>query len=582
MRISKPSGPSSEIAAALSLCRRALLGVALFSGMSNLLMLTGSMYMLELYDRVLPSRSIPTLLGLYVLAFIVFAFQAGLDMVRARIMSRVGIALDESLSGRVYDAIVRLPLRANSSGGIQPLRDLDQLRAFLGGSGPIALFDLPWIPLYLGLCFAFHFWLGVTTLIGTIGLVVITLLTEFNTRTPMREAGEFAQSRNALMEAGRRNAEVLRAMGMSGRLNRAWAISNREYLVRTARANDVAGDLGAISKVARMALQSAVLGVGAYLVIMQEATAGVMIAASILAGRGLAPVDLAIANWRGFIGARQSRERLEKLLAILPEEQEPMELPTPTAILSVEGVTVVPPGASMPVISDVTLTLRSGQALGIIGPSASGKSTLARALVGVWQPLRGKVRLDNASLEQLSLEARGKYIGYLPQDVELIEGTVALNISRFEENADPQSILAAAKAAGVHEMILRLPDGYATRVGESGAALSAGQRQRIGLARALYGAPFLVVLDEPNSNLDSDGEEALSQAILGVRARGGILLVIAHRPSALAGVDQVLVMNSGRVQLLGPKDEILNKLRRPMTAPAQPLRAIAERQGGLS
>jgi PrtD family type I secretion system ABC transporter len=582
MRISKLSGPPSEVAAALSLCRRALVGVGLFSGMSNLLMLTGSMFMLELYDRVLPSRSIPTLMGLSIIALIIFGFQAGLDMVRARIMGRIGMALDESLSDRVYDAIVRFPLKANNSGGLQPLRDLDQLRAFLGSSGPIALFDLPWIPLYLGLCFVFHFWLGMTALVGTLGLVGITLLTEIKTRSPMREAGEFAQLRNALMEAGRRNAEVLRAMGMSRRLNRVWADANRQYLARSARASDVTADLGAISKIARMALQSAVLGVGAYLVILQEATAGVMIAASILAGRGLAPVDLAIANWRGFVGARQSRERLEKLLTLLPEEQEPMELPNPTATLSVEGITVVPPGASMPAISDVTLALKSGQALGIIGPSASGKSTLARTLVGVWQPQRGKVRLDNAALEQLSLEARGKYVGYLPQDVELIEGTVAENISRFAEKVDAFKIVAAANAAGVHEMILRLPNGYETRVGESGAAISAGQRQRIGLARALYGVPFLVVLDEPNSNLDSDGEHALTQAILGVRARGGILVVVAHRPSALAGVDQVLVMNSGRVQLLGPKDEILNNVLRPPSAPTPPLRAVSERQGGMS
>ena len=575
--------PQSEIASALALCRRAFIGVGLFSGMINILMLTGSLYMLELYDRVLPSRSIPTLLGLSFIVLVLYGFQAGLDMVRARIMLRVGVALDEALGLRVYDAIIRLPLKASAGGaGLQPLRDLDQLRAFLSGSGPSALFDLPWMPLYLGLCFVFHFWLGITALLGTIGLVGLTLMMEFKTRGPIRQSAEFGQLRNALAESARRNAEVLRAMGMGRRMAALWSDANRNYLDSLARAGDASGDVGAISKVARMALQSAVLGVGAYLVIQQDATAGVMIAASILASRGLAPVDLAIANWKGFVGARQSRERLDNLLRLLPKEREPMELPKPSVMFSVDAVSVVPPGGTQAVVHDVTFALKSGQALGVIGPSASGKSCLARALVGVWQPLRGKVRLDRAALEQLAPEVRGRHIGYLPQDVELLDGTVAENISRFAIDPNPADIVAAAKAAGVHDLILFLPDGYETRVGENGAAISAGQRQRIGLARALYGNPFLVVLDEPNSNLDSDGEQALTEAILNVRARGGVLVVIAHRPSALAGVDQVLVMGAGRVVTWGPKDEVLGKVLRQPAAPASPLRVVADRHGGAS
>jgi ATP-binding cassette subfamily C protein len=371
-------------------------------------------------------------------------------------------------------------------------------------------------------------------------------------------------------------------MGMGGRLTARWYKSNRECLSRSARVSDVTSDLGALSKAARMGLQSVVLGVGAYLVIQQEATGGVMIAASILSGRALAPVDLAIANWRGFVSARQSRERLDKLLMLLPREQQPMELPAPTETLTVEGVSAAPPGGSQAVIRDITFALRRGQALGIIGPSASGKTSLARALVGVWTPQRGKIRLDAAAMEQLSPDARSRHVGYLPQDVELFDGTVAENISRFAERLNPIAVVAAANAAGAHEMILRLPDGYETRLGVNGASISAGQRQRIGLARALFGSPFLIVLDEPNSNLDAEGDAALIQAILNVRARGGILVIVAHRPAVLASVDQVLVMGGGRVQAWGPKDEIVNKFVGRQPAPAMPLRVVAERPGGGS
>jgi ATP-binding cassette subfamily C protein len=411
-------------------------------------------------------------------------------------------------------------------------------------------------------------------------LVAVALLAELRTRAPTRAAASLAANRNALAAAGRRNAEVLRAMGMAGRTARLWGEANRKYLSAHARASDVAGGLGGVSKVLRMILQSAVLGVGAFLVIQQEATAGIIIAGSILTSRALAPVESSIANWKAFVAVRQAVQRLHQLLVLLPREREPMELPPPSATFSVESICVAPPSEQKLVVNDVSFALKRGQGLGIIGPSGSGKSSLARALVGVWPPARGKVRFDGATLEQWSCEALGRNIGYLPQDVELFDGTVGENISRFETAADPAATVAAAQAAHVHELILSLPDGYNARIGEGGMALSAGQRQRVALARALYGKPFVVVLDEPNSNLDADGEEALTRAILDVRARGGIVVVIAHRPSALAGVDQMLVMRQGTAQAFGEKDEILRKvLRQPAAVPA-PFRVFADAKGG--
>jgi PrtD family type I secretion system ABC transporter len=557
------SPPRSELALALRACRSAFIGVAVFSGIINLLMLTGSFYMLEVYDRVLPSRSIPTLVGLTVLAASVFMFLGIIDLIRARVLTRIGASLDEALSARVFDAIVRLPLKAEvRNDGLQSLRDLDALRAFLSGLGPTALFDMPWLPLYISICFVFHFWLGVTATVGALILIALTLLTEMLTRAPAKAATGFAMTRNALVETSRRNAEVLMAMGMASRLCRRWRLANDKFLASQEQAADVAGGLGAIGRILRMALQSAMLGVGAFLVIQQEATGGVIIAGSILAARALAPVDLAIANWRGFVAARQSWERLTKLLSLLPAQDTPMALPAPTKLLRVEKVTAAPPGTQKIVVQDVSFTLKAGSGLGIIGSSASGKTSLARILVGVWQPARGKVSLDGAALDQWDLESLGRHIGYLPQDVELISGTVAENIARFDPDASPMKIIAAAQTAGVHELILKLASGYETDVGEQGTALSAGQQQRIALARALYGDPFLVVLDEPNSNLDADGETALTQAMTKVRARGGIVVVVAHRPSALGALDQVLVMNGGKAQAFGPKDEVLPRVLR--------------------
>jgi ATP-binding cassette subfamily C protein len=563
--------PRNELAGALRTCRSAIVGIAFASALINVLYLSGSVYMLEVYDRVLTSRSIPTLVGLTVLIAVLYAFQGFLDLLRGRVLVRIGRSLGESLSIRVYSLIGQLALSTRSSGdGLQPLRDIDQVRTFLSSPGPVALLDLPWMPFYIAICFLFHFWIGLTALVGALLIVSLTLLTDLSTREPQKIVTELSGQRQALAEASRRNAEALKAMGMTQRVAARWSELNDKFLATYQHTSDVSGGFGAMSKVMRMLLQSFVLGVGAYLVIIQEATSGIIIAGSILAARALAPVDLAIANWRGFVAFRQSWRRLSDLMARLPAAENKMDLPRPAARVSVENVSVAPPGVNRLVVQDVSFRLEKGNGLGIIGPSASGKSCLARALVGVWPLVRGAVRLDSAALDQWSPATLGPHIGYLPQNVELMSGTMAQNIARFEPEPNANDIIAAARAAGVHEMILRLPNGYDTDIGENGAALSAGQRQRVALARALYGDPFLIVLDEPNSNLDGEGEEALTRAILAVRARGGIVVVIAHRPSALAGIDLLMEMRQGCATPPEPKDEFVKKRRRPpISAPAR-------------
>ncbi|CDX41453.1 Type I secretion system ATP-binding protein PrsD [Mesorhizobium plurifarium] len=565
--------PRATLSAALASFKRAFSGVALMSGVVNVLALTGSFFMLQVYDRVIPGRSVPTLVGLAVFAAMLFTFQGVLELVRSRLLVRVGMALDQRMSGKVYAALMRLPLRAKLAGdGLQSLRDLDQVRSFLSSAGPTALFDLPWMPLYLGICFLFHFWIGITALGGAIVLFGLTLLAEARTREPAKKANSHAALRNTLAEATRRNVEVLQAMGFGSRIAERWSSINAEYLGTNAKASDLAGTLGTISKILRMMLQSGILAIGAWLVIHQEATGGIMIASSIMMGRALAPIELAIAHWKSFVSARQAWTRLTQLLSMLPEASTSVSLPAPAAGLAVEGISVTPPGERRVVVQDAGFALKKGAGLGIIGPSASGKSSLVRAIAGIWQPVRGAIRLDGATLDQWSPEELGKHIGYLPQDVQLFDGTIAENIARFEPQAPSDKILAAARAAGVHDLVVHLPEGYETRIGEAGSALSAGQRQRVALARALYGDPFLVILDEPNSNLDAEGEAALTEAIEGVRARGGIAVVVAHRPSALASLDLVLVMANGRVQAFGPKAEVLNKVTRP---PAAPLKVVA-------
>lgn len=556
-RSSETAGPS-ELADAIKGSKSALVGVAVFSGLINLLALTSSIYMLQLYDRVIPSHSVPTLVGLTILMLVLYAGYGVLDMVRTRVMSRIGMRIDRGLRERVFSLVLTLPLRTRGqSDGLQAVRDLDQVRGFLAGAGPIALFDMPWMPFYLGLVFLLHPWLGLLGLAGTVVLIGLTILTEIRSRAPTRSASASASARQLLGEAGRRNAEAVHALGMSARLTRLWSGLNETYLTHQLGGSDVAARYGTISKVLRLVLQSGVLGLGAYLVIIGQATGGVMIAASILISRALAPIEVAIANWRGFLAARQSAERLGKLLISLPERTDSMKLPKPSKGLQVEGLWIAAPGQHQSIVQNISFALEKGAGLGIIGPSASGKSTLARALAGAWAPLRGSIRLDGAALDQWEPDDLGLHLGYLPQDIELFDGSVALNIARFDTEAPPEAIIAAAEAAGIHDMIVRLPYGYETKIGEGGAALSAGQRQRVALARALYGDPFLVLLDEPNSNLDAEGDAALTQAIQSVRARGGIAIVIAHRPSALAGLDQILVMGNGQAQAFGPKDEVL-------------------------
>jgi PrtD family type I secretion system ABC transporter len=564
----------SDLRAALGSCRSALLGIAAFSGLINVLSLTGSLFMLEVYDRVLPGRSVSTLAGLAIIAALLFVFQGTLEIVRGRILVRIGNQIDWRVSDRIFDLVVRLPLRTRGGDGLQPVRDIDTVRSVLSGSGLPALFDLPWLPIYLAICFAFHPLIGATVLGGALVLVILTLLTDRLSRRSVQKASSYAAARNHLAETSRRNAEVLVAMAMSSRLLARWRELGDDHRRQQRIANDISGGFGVTGRTLRMMLQSAVLALGAYLVIHQEASGGIIIASSILTGRALAPVDLAIGNWKNFIAALQSWQRLEKLMAALPASAAQLPLPAPTRSLAVEKLSVTPPQSEKVLVADVSFSLKAGSALAIVGASGSGKSSLVRALVGAWRPSRGVVRLDGASLDQWSPDTLGNHIGYLPQDVELFEGTIAENIARFAPDAPVESVLAAANAAGIHQLIVSLPEGYNTQIGEQGALLSAGQRQRVALARALFGNPFLVVLDEPNSNLDIEGEEALTRAIIGVRARGGIVVIVAHRSSALVAADFVMTMVHGRQQAFGPKEEVLSLVTRRESAPAAPFKVV--------
>jgi ATP-binding cassette, subfamily C, type I secretion system permease/ATPase len=559
----QPAKDNSELGHALWSCRKAFLGTAAFSFVINILMLTGAVFMLEIYDRVLPSRSIATLIGLCIVAVILFTALGLLDVIRGRLLVRAGSVLNENLGPRIFDVLVRTPVRVGNIGGIQPLRDLDAVRNFLSGPGPTALFDMPWLPFYIGIVYLFHPLLGITAMAGAFVLICLTALTELLSRRPTRDAMTHSMSRNDLAEASQRNAEVLAGMGFSSQLSDLWLRRSEHAQVSQQRGSDIAGGLGAIARVLRLALQSAVLAMGAYLVILQEASAGIIIAGSILTARALAPIDLAIANWRGFVAARQSWQRLDGLFEKLPALDQPTSLPPPSSRYQVEGVVVAPPGQRMIVMQELGFALNKGQALAIIGPSGSGKSSLARVLVGAWLPIAGRIRLDGAALDQWSPKTLGRHIGYVPQGVELFGGTVIQNIARFDPVASPEAVIKAAKAADVHELIVSLPKGYDTEIGDNGAVLSAGQRQRVALARALYGDPFLVVLDEPDASLDQQGEQALRGAILGVRARGGIAIVVSHRQAALAAVDMVLAVEAGRPIAFGPKDPVLQKLAKP-------------------
>jgi PrtD family type I secretion system ABC transporter len=560
----RPQHPG--LAAARKECRAAFTSVALFSGVVNMLMLAGPLYMLQIYDRVLASRSVPTLIALSVFLVVAYGFQGGLEVVRSRLVVRIASLLDLHLGTTVHDAVIRL---ANQGGSApeahQPMRDLDQIRTFLTSPGPIAIVDLPWAPIFLAICFLIHPWLGLLAVAGAAILLVLTILTERRSRAPAATTAKNAGQRAAAVELTRRSSETVVAMGMAKSLTQRWQQVNNQYLTASMRASDVTATFGSISRVTRLLLQSAMLGFGAYLVIRQELTAGSMIAASIMMGRALAPIEVAIANWRSLTAARQSLARLSNVLAQMPADFAPIALSKPSRSLDVEHVAVVAPNAKSAIVADVHLQLAAGEALGIVGPSGAGKTSLVRNLVGVWRPGRGKVRLDGAALDQWDEEALGAHIGYVSQTVEFFDGTIAENIARMSLMPDSEAVLAAGRAAGAHEMILRLPGGYDSKIGEAAAVLSGGQRQRIALARALYGDPFLVVLDEPNANLDSEGETALQTAISGIKSRGGIVVIIAHRAAILDQCDKVLVLANGAQQAFGPRDSVLRKA--PMRAP---------------
>lgn len=552
------------VAAALQACRTPLKAAALFSGVLNILMLAGAIYMLQVYDRVLVSRSVQTLIGLTALLAGVFVVQALLDIIRQRLLTRIGLSVDRRLAGRIYRLVLNIPLQAGRNvDPLQPSRDLDTVRAFVSGLGPTAFFDLPWTPLFVLLCFFLHPLIGWSVLVGGIMLFAITYFTENAVRGPSQTVSREIGTRIAMTETSRRNTEAIAAMGMQQALVDRYLAVNERYLAAHQATTDASTTFGTISRVFRMAMQSAILGLGAYLVLIDQASPGVMIASSILMGRALAPIEMAVAHWKGFTATRQAWSRLRLAAQAIPEPAPRPQLPIPKRMLTLEQAVVAAPGSQTPILHGVSLSLLAGQALGVIGPSASGKSTLARTLAGVWEPRRGSVRLDGSELSQWAPEARGDFIGYLPQDIGLFDGTIAENIARFRPDARLDQVVAAARVAGCDVMIRSMPDGYETRIGEGGLALSGGQRQRVALARAVFGDPFLVLLDEPNANLDADGEEAVTQAIRHIRERNGIAIVIAHRPSALAAVDTVAVVRDGRLAAFGPRDPILERVLAP-------------------
>jgi PrtD family type I secretion system ABC transporter len=557
-RIGPEPGVHPDVAAALADCRQALWNVAIFSGAVNLLMLAGPLYMLQVYDRVLASRSVPTLVALSVLLIAAYAFQGIFDFIRSKIVVRSAALLDERLGETVHAAVIRLAMRNRRAGyAQQPLRDLDQIRSFLTGSGPTAIVDLPWIPIYLFVCFLIHPALGLVSLGGGILLFGIALLTERKNREPAQRLRESSGVRGALIESVCRNSDSVAAMGMGATLKTRWAKCNGAYVAAVGQSGDVTSGLGSAAKIARLLLQSGILGLGAYLVIQQELTAGAMIAASIMMGRALAPIETAIANWRSFIAARQSVRQLSEGLEFVLPQVETLSLPRPRSTFEVSNVWVAPPLVEAAILRGIRFRLGAGDVLGIIGPSGAGKTSLVRTLIGVWPAARGTIRIDGATLDQWDPALLGPYIGFAAHPPELFDGTIAENIARMDTNYNTRDVLEAARAAGAHEMILRLPHGYNTQIGEAGIALSAGQRQRVALARALYRNPFLIVLDEPFANLDGDGERALADAILSAKQRGAIVILIAHRLSELAVCDKVLVLAQGTQQAFGSRDDIL-------------------------
>ncbi len=568
---------TSELREALARSRSALITVGWLSAIINILLLGGPIYMLLIYDSVMPSGSVATLFGLLAMIAGVYLFHGLFDLLRTRILGDIAAGLEARMTGRVHRAMASLALNAGDEGddGLTPMRDLDTIRSFLGSPGPGVMMDLPWLFLFLGLLTLLHYWLGLTALAGALVLVAFTFLNDRLTREPSYELARIRAFRSKLAQDTRRHIETIRALGMSERIYDIWHAASTQLSVAQDKVTRTGSLLSGISRIFRMFLQSLVLSVGALLYLAGEASGGIVFAASILAARALAPIDQAIAHWGNFTSARQGWARLEAVFASVPDgEGVETQLPAPSRALEVQRLSVAAPGAKEPCLREITFALEAGDAMGIIGPSAAGKTTLARALVGVWTPIYGSVRLDGASLDQWEPDTLGTHLGYLPQHVELFDGTVAENIARLEPSPSSDAIISAARAASVHEMILALPEGYDTRVGQGAIQLSAGQRQRVGLARALYNDPFLIVLDEPNSNLDSEGETALDAAIADARDRGAIVALVAHRPSALRRVNKVLVLQNGRQSAFGERDEVLAKVVNPPAA--TPIRSVAE------
>ncbi len=547
--------------------KQAFLQVGAFSFVINILLLVPSVYMLQVYDRVLVSRNETTLLMLTIIVLAMFVLMSVLELVRSRVLVRLGTKLDLMMASRVFTAAFERNLQRQGGSPSQALSDLTTIRQFLSGAGIFAFFDAPWTPLFIIVATILHPLIGLFCLVGAIILFVLAYINEILTRKPLAEAMTHALAAGQYANNNLRNAEVIEAMGMLGNIRSRWHERQQKFLALQALGSDRAGAVSSVSKFVRVAMQSLILGLGAWLALDNAVTAGAMIAGSILMGRALAPVDQMIAVWKHFIAARVAYQRLNEMLKAYPEKPESLTLPAPLGDLLIENVSAAPPGTKQMVLKNLAFRISKGDVVGIMGQSGAGKSSLARLLVGVWRPQAGHVRLDGADVASWDKIQLGPYIGYLPQDVELFEGTIAENIARFGD-LDSEAIVEAAQIAGVHEMILHLPQGYETPIGVDGNALSGGQKQRIGLARALFGKPMLVVLDEPNSNLDEVGEKALVQAITALKAIGRTVVVIGHRPSTFAVMDKLLVLRDGAVIAYGPRDEVLEALKPPVALKA--------------
>ena len=577
LMIKGPAADTPPLTEGLRAIMPTVRSVAVFSLCINVLMFVSPLYMLQIYDRVMSSRSIGTLIAITVIAGFLLAVYGILEMVRTRVLVRAGIMFDEKIAEPAFNAIHRGMLRRPGGNLGQGLRDVDILREFLTGAGLLAFCDAPWFPVFVFGAFLLHPWYGWIAVVGSLVIWSLTLLNEILTKRDLTEATAANMAAAQRAATTFRNIEVLQAMGMLGALRSMWSGIHLRHLGWQARASDRAGTLIAATKFFRTFLQIIILGTGGYLAIQREISPGAIIAGSIIIGRALQPMELAVGNWKGFVAARGAYQRLKALFELAGNEASQMSLPRPSGAVSVENVLGIAPGQRVPILRGVNFGLPAGDVLCVVGPSGAGKTTLARVLTGIWPVASGALRLDGYDLSQWDPQELGQYIGYLPQDVELFSGSVAQNISRFQDEADPEDVIAASMLAGCHEVIQQMADGYNTQIGDGGQALSGGQRQRVALARALYGNPSLVVLDEPNSNLDSAGEEALTQAIRALKAAGTTVVLITHKINILATADKILVMAGGVVQNYGPRDEILSRLAGPraVPSPATPPPAVA-------